>query len=246
MRLSVRRCCATLPTAPAACRAKYCPAKAATTDLPVLTGAVNDFAHIIDPQSAAGIERLSRSLKAASGDVVVVATVPTIEPYGDIQQYATKLFENGGRGIGDKGKDNGILILLALKERKVRIEVGYGNEQWITDRFAGETSRQVMVPEFRNGNYGTGLLAGTAKTDMVAKARGGLDVLAQIEEVYKQQHNAYTDQLADLAVASGDPCPILISSMIISIVPDREVARSRKSSTLGRIKLWAIRCPAEE
>jgi uncharacterized protein len=153
-------------------RAAFCPLLIAllllsipsrAADMPALTGPVNDFAHIIDPQSAAGIERLSRSLKAASGDVVVVATVPTIEPYGDIQQYATKLFENGGRGIGDKGKDNGVLILLALKERKVRIEVGYGNEQWITDRFAGETSRQVMVPEFRNGSYGIGLLAGTAR-----------------------------------------------------------------------------------
>jgi len=140
--------------------------------LPELTGTVNDFAHVIDAQSAAGIDRLSRSLKAASGDVVVVATVPTIEPYGDIQQYATKLFENGGRGIGEKGKDNGVLILLALKERKVRIEVGYGLEEFITDRFAGETSREVMAPEFRRGAYGTGLLAGTARVvGRIAKAK---------------------------------------------------------------------------
>ena len=87
----------------------------------------------------------------------MVATVPTIEPYGDIREYAVKLFENHGRGIGDKGKDNGLLILLAVKERKVWIEVGYGLEQWITDGFAGETSRQYMVPQFRNGNYGLGL-----------------------------------------------------------------------------------------
>jgi len=132
-------------------------------NLPELTAPVNDFAHVIDAQSAAGIERLSRSLKAAGGDVVVVATVDTIEPYGDIREYATKLFENGGRGIGEKGKNNGVLILLALKQRKVRIEVGYGLEEWITDRFAGETSRLYMAPEFRNGAYGTGLLVGTAR-----------------------------------------------------------------------------------
>ncbi len=128
-----------------------------------MTAPVNDFAHVIDAQSAAGIERLSRSLKAASGDVVVVATVPTIEPYGDIREYTTKLFQNGGRGIGEKGKNNGVLILLALKQRKVWIEVGYGLEEWITDRFSGETSRQYMVPEFRTGAYGTGLLVGTAR-----------------------------------------------------------------------------------
>src|SRR5881275_3024768 len=113
---------------------------ATAADLPELTAPVNDFAHVIDATSAQGIERLSRALKDASGDVVVVATVPTIEGYGDIREYATKLFENHGRGIGEKGKDNGLLILLALKERRVEIEVGYGLEQWITDGFSGETS----------------------------------------------------------------------------------------------------------
>ena len=132
-------------------------------DVPALTAPVNDFAHVIDARSAAGIEQLIRALKAKSGDVVVVATVPSVEPYGDIREYATKLFENGGRGIGDKGKDNGLLIVLSLKQRKVWVEVGYDLESFITDRFAGETSREVMVPEFRNGAYGAGLLAGTAR-----------------------------------------------------------------------------------
>ena len=51
-----------------------------------------------------------------------------------------KLFENHGRGIGEKGKDNGLLILLALNERRVWTEVGYALEQWITDGYAGETA----------------------------------------------------------------------------------------------------------
>ena len=109
---------------------------------------------MVDSRSAAQIDQLSRALQKASGDVVVVATAPTIEPYGDIREYAVKLFQNNGRGIGEKGKDNGLLILLAVKERKVWIEVGYGLEELITDGFAGETSRQYMVPQFRNGGYG--------------------------------------------------------------------------------------------
>jgi uncharacterized protein len=133
---------------------------------------VNDFAHVIDSRSAAQMDRLIRSLKQASGDVVVVATVPTIEGYGDIREYAVKMFENHGHGIGEKGKDNGLLILLAIKERKVWIEVGYGLEPWITDRFSGETSRQYMVPQFRNGAYGLGLLAGTARiVNRIAEGR---------------------------------------------------------------------------
>jgi uncharacterized protein len=147
---------------------------AIAADLPTLSDdPVNDFAHVVDAQSAQGIERLSRALKKASGDVVMVATVPTIEGFGSIDEFATKLFENGGRGIGEKGKDNGLLIVLALKERRVRIEVGYALEQFVTDRFAGETIRQFMVPEFRNGGYGQGLLVGTARiVGHIAKARG--------------------------------------------------------------------------
>lgn len=135
---------------------------AQAASVPTLTGVVNDFARVVDATSASGIERIARSLQAASGDVIVVATVPTIEPFGDVREYAVTLFQNGGAGIGEKGKDNGVLVLLALKERRVWVEVGYGNEAYITDGFAGQVSRDVMTPEFRNGNYGAGLLAGTA------------------------------------------------------------------------------------
>jgi uncharacterized protein len=136
---------------------------AADPPLAALTQPVNDFAHVVDSASADEIDRMSRALQAKTGDVVVVATVPTIEPYGTIDAYAVKLFENHGRGVGEKGKDNGALILLAMKERRVRIEVGYGLEQWITDGFAGETSRQVMAPELAAGRYGNGLRLGAER-----------------------------------------------------------------------------------
>ena len=128
-----------------------------------LTQPVNDFAHVIDPSSAAEIDRISRALLAATGDTVVVATVETFQPYGDIAEMAVKMFENHGRGIGDKDKDNGLLVLIAIKETGVRIEVGYGLEPWITDGYAGETIRQVMAPEFRAGRYGAGLRAGVQR-----------------------------------------------------------------------------------
>lgn len=142
--------------------------------LPELIEPVNDFAQVIDPASASAIEEMSRALKAATGDVVVVATVPTIEPYADIREYATRLFENNGRGIGDKGKDNGLLILLAVKERRVWVEVGYAIEQWVTDGFAGETSRSFMAPAFREGRYGEGLREGSAR--LVARIAQGRNV----------------------------------------------------------------------
>jgi uncharacterized protein len=145
--------------------------------LPELTQPVNDFAGVIDAPSGGEIDRMIRTLKAASGDVVVVATVKSIEPYGDVREYANKLFENHGRGIGEKGKDNGVLILLAVRERKVWIEVGYTLEQWITDGYAGETSRLYMVPEFREGRYGEGLRIGTER--IIGRIAQGRNVTLQ-------------------------------------------------------------------
>lgn len=149
-------------------------AAAAQKAPPQLTAPVNDFAGVIDASSAAEMDRRIRALQAASGDVVVVATIRTVQPdYGDINQYAVKMFENGGRGIGAKGKDNGVLILVAVDDRAMRIEVGYDLEQFVTDGFAGETIRSVIAPEFRSGSYGAGLLAGTTRIiNRIAQARG--------------------------------------------------------------------------
>ena len=129
--------------------------------IPELTRPVNDFAEVLDVASVAKIEDTIRSLQSASGDVIVVATVRTVAPFADIREYAVQMFTNHGRGIGDRGKDNGLLILLALQERRVWVEVGYGLEGFVTDGFSGEVSRQVMTPLFRRGEYGQGLLAGT-------------------------------------------------------------------------------------
>lgn len=146
---------------------------AADPVLPELTEPVNDFANVIDAASKQQLESMIRALKDATGDVVVVATVPTVEPFAGIREYAVKLFENHGKGIGGRAKDNGALILLALKERKVWVEVGYGLEEWITDGFAGETSRDFMAPEFRNERYGAGLVAGAARIiGRIAQGRG--------------------------------------------------------------------------
>jgi uncharacterized protein len=134
----------------------------AQAPLPELTQPVNDFANVIDPADERRLDQMIRNLQAATGDVVVIATVETVAPSSP-RDYAVELFENRGRGIGTRGKDNGLLILVALKERRVEIEVGYGLEQWITDGFAGETSRDYIAPEFRNGRYGAGLIAGTTR-----------------------------------------------------------------------------------
>ncbi len=91
---------------------------------PELTAPVNDFAGVIDPAAEQQLEALIRQLQNATSDVMVVATVKTFKPWADLPSYAVKMFENGGKGIGQKGKDNGVLIVLAVDDRQVRVEVG--------------------------------------------------------------------------------------------------------------------------
>lgn len=139
--------------------------------IPRLTAPVNDFANIIDAASEAQLDALIRRLQSATGDVMVVATVKTFQPFADLRSYAVEMFENGGQGIGVKGKDNGLLIVLAVDDRRVEVETGYGLEGFITDGFAGETMRSV-TPFFREAEYGRGLLAAATRlAERIAEGR---------------------------------------------------------------------------
>ena len=143
---------------------------------PELTQPVNDFAGVLDAGSTREIESLIRSLQQTTGDVVAVATVDSLDGE-DINPYAVKMFENHGKGIGQTGKDNGLLILVAIKDRMVKVEVGYDLEQFITDGFSGETIRDTIAPEFRRGAYGAGLLAGV--TRIIGRIAEGRNVSIQ-------------------------------------------------------------------
>jgi uncharacterized protein len=144
---------------------------AAGQTLPALSAPVNDFAGVIDPASAVELDRRIRALESATKDAVVVVTVKTFAPYGSIEEYGVKLFEQAG--IGQRGKDNGVLVLFAQQERRVRIEVGYDLEEFITDGFAGDVIRQEFLPAFREGRFGEGLLAGTTRIiERIAARRG--------------------------------------------------------------------------
>ena len=188
----------------------------AQSSIPQLTAPVNDFANVINDSSERELDRRIRALQAASSDVVVVATVPTYKPYADIDEYAVKMFENGGRGIGQKGKDNGLLIVVAVDDRKIRIEVGYDLEQFITDGFAGETIRDVITPQFRSGNYGAGLLAGTTTI---------INRIAQARNVTLQ--DVPPPPAPRRSTGSGFPWWIIIVWIIIVIASNRRRRRRR-------------------
>ena len=117
--------------------------------------AVNDFANVIDPENASKMEALAREVLAKTGTAVVVATVPSIGENEEYNLYANGLYK--AWGIGEKGKDKGVLIFLTVKERKIRIETGYGVEGILPDGLVGEILDKYTLPFLKEGNYGKGL-----------------------------------------------------------------------------------------
>jgi uncharacterized protein len=117
-------------------------------------GYVNDFAAVLSSADRQSLESKLVSLKSQTSADVVIVTVPSL---GDetVDSYAVKLFEEWGLGQG--GKDNGVLVLVAPAEKHSRIEVGYGLEGDLTDLQSGNIIRDVMNPAFKNGDYAAGL-----------------------------------------------------------------------------------------
>ncbi|MGA9582489.1 MAG: TPM domain-containing protein, partial [Allosphingosinicella sp.] len=132
-------------------------APAAAQDFPKLTGRVVDAANIIPAADEAALAQKLEAVETASSRQLVVATVPSLQGY-DIADYGYQL----GRawGIGQKEANNGILLLVAPNERKVRIEVGYGLEPIMTDALSHQIIGQQILPAFKRDDYPGGINAG--------------------------------------------------------------------------------------
>lgn len=128
------------------------------TGFPPPTGAVNDFAGVIPTEYKNKIARLSQEVLQRTGVAIVVATFPEIGDNSP-EDFTNRLYQ--AWGIGRKGEDRGVLIFVAVKERKFRIETGYGVEGILPDGLVGEIRDRYAIPYLRKGDYGRGLL-GTA------------------------------------------------------------------------------------
>jgi uncharacterized protein len=121
---------------------------------PALTGRVVDDANVIAPQARSLLETKLKDLEDKSGIQLVVATVPSLEDQ-DIEPYANGLFR--AWKLGEKQKNNGVLLLVAPRERKVRIEVGYGLEGTLTDAISKLIITNAIVPRFKANDYSGGI-----------------------------------------------------------------------------------------
>ena len=131
---------------------------ASAQDFPALTGRVVDNADLLSPAQESELTAKLAQLEAQSQRQLVVATVPDLQGY-DIADYGYRL----GRewGLGDAERNDGALLLVAPNERKVRIEVGYGLEGYLTDAFSALIIQNTIIPRFRDDDYPGGIIAGT-------------------------------------------------------------------------------------
>ena len=133
------------------------PCLARALDVPPLTGPVVDGASMLDPGDRRRLEALCRAAweqPAQHRVQLEYLTVPSLEGE-DIEGFAVRVFEQWK--LGERGKDNGVLVVVARDDRKVRIETGYGNEGALTDVQASRVIRGTIAPAFREGHYGDGL-----------------------------------------------------------------------------------------
>lgn len=154
---------------------------------PQFTGLVTDAANVLPPDRKAALETKLKAFQQKTGRQLVVATIPDLQGY-DIADYGYQLGRSWAVGL--KGVDNGAILIVAPKERKVRIEVGYGLEPVLTDAFSSVIVQQKILPAFKAGDMPGGIEAGVdaiiaqlSLPDDEAKAK-----LAEAVKQYDQSH----------------------------------------------------------
>ncbi|MES2442076.1 MAG: TPM domain-containing protein [Pseudomonadota bacterium] len=143
-----------------ACLLLIGPASAFAQKFPPLTGRVVDAANLLSPEQEAQLTRLSAEIEKASSRQFVVATVPDLQGY-PIEDYGNGLIR--AWKIGQKEANNGMILIVAPNERRVRVEVGYGLEPVMTDALSSLIVNDVILPKFRDKDVAGGIMAGAAE-----------------------------------------------------------------------------------
>jgi uncharacterized protein len=136
---------------------------------PQLTGPVVDQASIIEDSSEAQLDRKLRAFQQESGAQIVVATVPDLQGY-DIRDFGNRLFRHWQ--LGDEKRNDGVLLLVAVADRKMSIEVGYGLEPTLTDAISKIIIEYSITPRFRRQDYAGGIAEGVHQVMRVLKGEG--------------------------------------------------------------------------
>ena len=203
-------------------------AHAAPSAIPPLSGRVVDAAHVLPPTTVAALTDKLAALEKSTGTQLVVTTVAAL---GDtpMEDYGVQL----GRawGIGEKGKNNGAILIVAPNDRKVRIEVGYGLEPVLTDALSSVIIQTQIIPEFRRGDIPAGVTAGTDA------------IIAQLAAPPEVAHAAVADAAAQHAQtrhrpSAGPGSLFWLAIVIIWVIFSVARGGRGRPSGIGSALLW--------
>jgi uncharacterized protein len=200
---------------------------------PPLTGRVVDAAKILSPEQVAVLDAKLQAQETASGHQLVVAIVPDLQGY-PIEDYGYRLLRTWG--IGKKDVNDGVILLVAPNERKVRIEIGYGLEPVLTDAYSGIVINTQILPHFKANDYPGGINA-------------GVDAIAEQIKLPPEQAQARMAAAtaktrkggADIPIGAILPFIFLFVFVVIPLV--RRGAGGRRyngGSGIGQIILWSV------
>lgn len=161
--------------------------------VPALKGRVNDYAKIIRDNDEREIEEYLAGIEQSSGVQIAVLTMPSLDG-DDIASFGIRVADKWQ--LGDKEKDNGAILIVAYAEHDLRIEVGDGLEGSLTDAKCGLILRNVIVPEFKNGNYSAGIKKGVMNMGAIATG----DENAVSRSVREGEDNSSNDLIPVFAI----------------------------------------------
>jgi len=185
---------------------------------PAMNGPVNDYAGLLDSAEKRQLTDFLTNLSDTKGIQIAVLTLPSLEG-DDLERFSIRTVEQWK--LGKKGEDNGALLLIAVAEKKIRIEVGYGLESTLTDMQSGSIIRNIIAPAFRSGNYGKGII-GAVQT-MANLAAGDV---GDIDESYASE---ISDD--DPAAASRPSAFVLFLFFVFMMI-----AMNRRRRRFGRYR----------
>ena len=159
--------------------------------IPPLQGRINDGAGMLSAATIQQLDQLLSELEKTDSSQIAVLTVNSLRGY-DIETYALKTAE--AWKLGQKGLDNGALLLIAKNDRKIRIEVGYGLEGVLTDLVAGRIIRDIITPQFKAGNFNQGVINGVGA--LVAAVKGEFNA----EQFSEVKHGTLSGDLTGFIV----------------------------------------------
>ncbi|MFA6232659.1 MAG: TPM domain-containing protein [Bacteroidota bacterium] len=134
-------------------------------EVPYLTGHINDNAKMLSASAVTELETALAAYEDSTGNQIVLLTIPSLDGES-LEEYSLRVVETWK--LGQKGTDNGVLLLIARDDRKIRIEVGYGLEASLTDAMTSYVINTIITPEFKQGNFEKGISDGLTSIIQIA------------------------------------------------------------------------------